>query len=362
MRVVAESNLRWVSGVDLSHGAGDMFLQEGNAALQFDFNDPQRLEITGIALSPTMDMRIAIQEHPSAVPSCTDPVGAPNPACKSNYPPPMGNPVPGSVWTVEPWVLEHIIARAGLHRYGNRVFPVPADPDPIQCYFTFNMQCNLGTTIGKGGDPPGWMEFVHSGFFQDIDVPDPQFLWELLNEVAQVGLHDPDGDGFPDIPEGQAQPVYPLYGVPIGLTGQEIVDQMRPTLQSQAAEISDAILGRFWVNNDAIDFYYRRADPAGEPYLYFVAESDLRADPDDPGTMKPYTYARPGFFMDPDLSEKVSKTDIPGIDDTEHEKYQLPPGETILYMQDDEDVVYEVRFFVPESGDPQEIVAQVSRL
>jgi hypothetical protein len=357
MRVVAESNLRWVSGVDLSIGAGDMFLQEADAALTFDFNDSQKMQIEGVADNPTVDMRLAVNELPGVVPSCTDP---PDPECRMNLPPPLGTPVGnGTVWTIQPFFLESIVGRSGLLTYGGRTFS--------ECYFVFNGECQFGVDIGQGGDPSGWTVFTSNILIgqppDPITPPVPQYIWELLTEVSQVALHDPTGDGVPDIPEGQATPIFALHGVPIGLTGPEIIAQMRPTLQSQSEFISDTILGRYWKNNDDLDFYYHRATPRGAPHLYFVDETDLRADPADPDTIKPYTYANPGFFTSPDLSpsSKVSAKVITGIDDTTHEKYQLPIGETVLYMQDDEGVLYEVTFFVPE-GDPVLITADVERL
>jgi len=350
MRVVAESNLRWVSGVDLSEGSGDMFLREGDAALAFDFNDPQRLEIQGIAPNPTVDMRFSMRELPALVPSCTD-----APACHANQP---GSPVgAGTVWTLSPWLLEPIVAQAGLLSYGDRVFE--------QCFLTFNNQCQTGVYIGQNGAPPGWTVFLNTISFggQEIEVPEPQHIGELLTEVAQVAVHDPTGDGISDIPEGQATPVFALQGVSIGLTGEELVAQMRPTLQSQSQFIADTILGRYWKNNDALDFFYRRAEPSGDAYLYFVGEDDLRPDPADPNQPRPYTYEKPGFYSSPDLAEasKVSAREIAGVDDTTHEKYRLPAGASVLYMQDDAGTIYEVRFFVPDR-DEREITADVNEV
>ena len=350
MRVVADSNLRWVSGIDLSTGAGDMYLREGDAVLTFDFNDPQKLQITGINDNPTVDMRFQLRELTGVVPSCTD-----VPACKSNYPPPMGNPVgSGTVWTQEPWLLEPIVGGAALFTYGTRVFS--------KCYLTLNPNCLVGVDIGTGGNPPGWTVFTNS--VGGVSVPPPQFLWELLTEVAQVAVHDPTGDGMPDIPEGQAQPIFQLHGVPIGLTGEELIAQLRPTLQGQSAQISSYILGRYWKNNDGLDFYYRRGEPGGVPYLYFVGETDQRPDPSNPDVLRAYSYDKPGFFTSPDLSEasRVSQKIIDNVDDASHEKYRLSTGETTLYMQDDARDIYEVRFFVPEGADPVEIVARVKRL
>ncbi|WP_438016490.1 hypothetical protein WMF18_37630 [Sorangium sp. So ce315] len=349
MRVVAESGLRRVSGIDLSKGGGDMFLREGDAPLRFDFNDPQKLQVQGIAPNPTVDMRISIREHDGIVPSCVE-----VPACKSNLPAtPVGT---GTVWTLAPFLLEPIVAKAAFLTYGEREFSA--------CYFRLSGTCRVGVDIGQGGEPRGWTIFTDRVSDPPPPTPEPQFLWELLTEVGQVAIHDPTGEGMPDIVEGKAQPVFALPSVGIGLTGEEIVTELRQTLQGQSTLIAEIILGRYWVNNDALDFFYSRGEPGGAPTLYFVAEGDLR--PSDQGADAPraYTYERPGFFTSPDLDEgsKVSKKELDGLADTAHEKYRLPTGETTLYMQDDEAAVYEVRFHVPDTSDPVEITADVKRL
>ncbi|XXY54585.1 hypothetical protein WME91_25980 [Sorangium sp. So ce269] len=350
MRVVAESGLRRVSGVDLSKGGGDMFLREGDAPLRFDFNDPEKLQVNGIAQAPTVDMRISLRELPTRVPPCIE-----TPACKANSPDmPIGT---DTVWTVAPYLLEAIVGKAAYLTYGDR--------QPFSgCYFRLSGTCRVGVDIGNGEEPRGWTVFNGNISSPPPRVPDPQFLWELLTDVAQVAIHDPTGDGPRDIEEGNAQPVFALPGVGIGLDGDEIVTELRQTLQGQAKEIAEIILGRYWVNNDTLDFFYGRGAPGGAPYLYFVAEDDLR--PSDQGSDAPrdYAYDKPGFFTSPDLDEasKVSKKELDGLADTTHEKFQLPPGDTTLYMQDDEAAVYEVHFHVPDTSDPVEITADVKRL
>ncbi|WP_441290021.1 hypothetical protein ACSRUE_05005 [Sorangium sp. KYC3313] len=352
MRVVAESGLRRVSGVDLSQGGGDMFLRDGDAPLRFDFTDPEKLQISGIAPTPTIDMRISLRELPAKVKACIE---ADAPACKENRPDmPVGS---NTVWSTPPFMMEHIVGKAAYLTYSERV-PFTG------CYFRLSGTCRVGVTIGQNGDPRGWTAFTDLVSDQPPPIPPSQFFWELLTEVGQVAIHDPTGDGSPEIPEGAAQPVFALHNVGIGLTADEIVADLRPTLQSQASEIAEIILGRYWVNNDALDFFYGRGAPDGAPTLFFVAEDDLRPSDQSSEAPRAYTYESPGFFTSPDLSEasKVSTKDLDGVDDTTHEKYRLPPGETTLYMQDDEGAVYEVRFYVPESDDPVEITADVEKL
>jgi hypothetical protein len=328
MRVVAASNLRRVQGIDLSSGAGDMFVKEGRAPLSFDFEDPEKLLIDGIAGTPTVDMRFAVTETKGFVPSCAGDV-----ACR-------------------PYSLESIVTEAARLTYHDRAYH--------RCYLELGASCLVGVDIGGEGSRPGWAVFTNS--IQGVSVPEPQTIWDLLASVAQVALHDPNGDGAPDIPEGGAAPVFALRGVPIGPSGAELVAEMRPMLQSQADTIAEVIAGRFWENNDDLDFYLVPAPEGGRPFLAFVASSDLRPDPDDPEAPKPYRYERPGFFSSPDLAEpsRLSSRVIAGVTESEHEKYEIEPGELVLYAEDDARDVYEIRLFVPED-EPLEMVVDIEK-
>jgi hypothetical protein len=365
MRVVSDSGLRRVAGINLAKGAGDMYVRTADAPLTFDFTDPAKLQISGLSPNPTIDMRFAMREFSGFVPSCTD-----VPACKTNLPAPLGAPVGmGTVWTLPPFFLEPIVTRAAMETYNKK-------PAFAKCYLNDGNTppvCQTSIDIGTSPDPVGWMVFYNNFGFggQVIPVPKPQFLWELLTEVAQVAVHDPAGDGSGagapaanNIAEGAAEPVYALRGVNIGMTADDILAKLRPTLQSQAADIADIILGRYWLNNDPIDFYYGREAPGAEPYLYFVAETDLRPDDQASTTPRPYRYTKPGFFSDPGLADsaRVSSKTVNGVADTAHEKYKLPRGASTLYMQGDDGAAYRVDFYVPAKGDPVEISAEVTKL
>ncbi|MCU0686596.1 MAG: hypothetical protein MUF34_30840, partial [Polyangiaceae bacterium] len=111
MKVVSDSGLRRVAGINLAKGGGDMYLRDGDAPLRFDFNDPAKLQISGLAPAGTIDMRFAMRELGSAVDSCTDEPGCPGlptcpavPSCKTNLPPPAGTPLPGTVWSLAPFL------------------------------------------------------------------------------------------------------------------------------------------------------------------------------------------------------------------------------------------------------------------
>lgn len=367
MIATAESNLRRVDGIDASVGAGEMFVSLDEAPLAFHFDDPELVKFEGLADVPTVDMRMRITELPKTVPACED-----EPDCKTNAP---GDSAGIQyVWSQERWSFEYIVAAASHAAYNTRVFD--------HCYVNFD-PCLAQVSIGAG-NPPGWSVFKTD--FQSVKVPKPQFLWELLLTIAQTSTHDfecqdtpdydldgnkteiiacagpndadPGNDPDLEIEEGGMAPVFALKKVPLGLTAQDLIDKLRPTMQTQAAKIADALAGAYWKNNARLDFYYRRGDD-GVPYLYFVGPSDKRPSAGDPDQLGEYLYQKPGFFADAALTQKLSNTTIPGVADTEHEKLKLPGGGTTLYMQDEDGDTYRLDFTV---NDPLEVVVRVTRM
>ena len=81
------------------------------------------------------------------------------------------------------------------------------------------------------------------------------------------------------------------------------------------------------------DFYYYRStagDQEAGDFLFFIDEGDIRQDASG-HAVRPYAYAHPGFFRDPDLRERLSSTDdVDG--DTVHEKVHVQPG-SVVYAE-----------------------------
>jgi len=343
MEVEASSNLRLLDGIDLSVGKDymstvvDLVGPSYDDELEFDFADPAKFKISGIADDPRVDMRFAVREAPTFINSC-----AGDSACKQNLPENaelVKAMWPGSAWAIDPWLLESIVATGGRIKYRDRVFK--------KCYEVL-FSCALGAEV-RIGDPPGWAVF--DVFLNLGNPPKDQYVWELINEVAQVALHTPPSG---DIAEGKANVEFTLFGIPIGLSGPQIADAVRPYLQAQAGKISKQLLGDYKKNNGALDFYYRRGAD-GLPYLFFVTPDDL-AD----GTPADF-HKNPGFFSCPGVGPdcKVSSQEIDGAGDTSHEKLRLPAGDTTLYMQDDTGATYRATFSVP-AGDAAEISVRIA--
>jgi len=344
MTVSAESNMRLLDGVDLSAGKGYMSTVVDTVGptyedeLEFDFEDPERFKITGVVESPTVDMRFSVYEHPSFIDSCVE-----NDACKENLPENLDLVKmnwPTSAWAIEPWLLEHMVVRGARYRFGERIFD--------KCYALCAAHVHIGPDEDYPNNPPGWSVF--DILFDLGNPPKAQFIWELINEVAQVALHTPP---YGDIPEGMGDVAFTLSQIPIGVSGSSISEAARPYLQEQASKLSDLILGDYWKNNDPVDFYYRRGADS-TPYIFFVGQSDLA-----PGSA--YNYASPGFFSCPELSPecKLSSLEIDGAGDTTHEKLYLPEGNTEVFLSDDTGAVYRARFNVV-SPNAAEITVRVS--
>jgi hypothetical protein len=340
MRVIGESNLKIVDGVDLDAGEkgflSTVFDTTGPAfddEVEFDFNDPNKFNIFGLADEIRIDLKIRVTEDPAFVPACTQA------GCVMNMP---GAPVgSNTVWRQDRWEFEYNVADAALRQYGNLRFSKE--------YRILGGLIRAATIeIGQNGNPPGWIQY--STFAGLGSPPAAQYVWETIMEIAQVALHNPPG--VPAIPEGQANPGAVLFDVDLGLTGAQAEERIRPFLQAQRSLVSEFILGDFKKNNQPLEFFYGRASD-NQPYLFFTTADDLPE-----GTA--YPFDKPGFFRDPGLTDKASSTAQPGVGDDTHEKLRLSPGETVVYVQDATLAVHRLRFVV-DAADESEIEVFASR-
>ena len=295
-----------------------MFISFGSAPLSFDFENPRAFEVQGIVDEPTIDIRLAIDEAPQ-VQGC-----AADPQCR-------------------PYFLGNIVHDAAKDAYVGREYH--------NCHVSFAAGCLVGIDIGKQNGEAGFTTFTNS--LRNVKTPPPQLLWDLLTDVAIVQLHDPNGDGVPDIMQGKARSSFTLRGVPLGIRGSDLVEQMRPVLQSQERQIAEIIVGKYWQHNDDLDAFVMPGPSAERPYLFFVAPSDKRPDPMNIALTKTYEYRRPGFFSRPDLSEssRLSRRTIPEFKDTEHEKLALTSGLQVVYAEDDQGGIHELTIFVAKAKD-----------
>lgn len=279
----------------------------------FDFSEPDWLQIEGLPEALTLEeLTMVIYENDQFIPGGT-----------SREPVPLGS---SPVWQSPPWEFEHLIADTARFK---------AADIPAHC-----------TAYGPAGevDPPfeavtvcidatAWTEItVDESVILENPPPAPSYFWDILLEVAQTRIHD---DG---IAEGAADMELTITDVPIGITTEQLVAQVRTNLEANPAglvELAEELTAN--AAGDA-DFYYYvpTVDEPGEvdgDYLYFITPADIRDD-EQGNPVRPYSYAVVGFFADPALTEKISAT-TPIDGDVTHEKVRIEPGMT-LYMKDDQ--------------------------
>ncbi|MCY0986209.1 acetyltransferase [Nannocystis sp. ILAH1] len=272
----------------------------------FDFSDPDWIRVEGLSKDLTIsEMTVRVLEDDTFVPGGD-----------AREPLPTGN---SPAWDLPPWLFERLIAEMARRRTVEGIGP--------HCD-----EYKLGTDVVAFEacvDATGWTEMTT---FTDVgNPPPPAYLWDLLSEVAQVRLHDGG------LAEGDADVEFTLTDIVIPLDQAAIVKQIKANLERNP----EALIGITEQLNDNADgdadFYYFKPAPAaggeGGDYLFFVTEADLRKDGDGLPA-RPYEYERPGFFADPELTDKrSSKADIEG--DTTHEKVRVAPGD-VLYVEDDD--------------------------
>lgn len=300
MGLTMDSHLEVYDGLDLSLGKGYLVASTGDLPVSLDFLDPERFTIEGLVDQPVVDLRLALQESPRTAEPCT-----PDNTCQGNLP---GAPVNAeSVWSLEPWTIEHVVADAARREHEARVYTAR--------YTVFFVPV-VTIRIGQGDTPPGWIDY---DVLLDIgNPPTPQYLWELLLEVAQQNLHTWDTY---QIDEGASNPAFSLTEVPTGLSAVEAEAAVRETLQEQAGTIAEALFGDYRKNSDPVDMIYART-PDGTPALQFVSAHDRSAQ----GTP---SHEVVGFFADEALTQRVS-VEIGG-----RHVWVPAAGTTTLYAQDD---------------------------
>ncbi len=308
-----QSNLVQYDAVDLSRASKDFFfLLDGERVLDFNVLEDE-FSVVGLKDEPTVDLRIQIAEHPGAsmLLAGTSQTAAPDPDNPGFY---RGN---SQGYGVSPWFFEHSTIEIG-YRMLSKLAPET------------NYKRTLRYDAGSIKDAAvinwdrGWVNITVAGGV--APTPPPMYAWDLLMEVAQVRLHD---NG---VPEGQADMAFTLDNLSVGLTADELVERLRPRLAEQETELSELFVGDMGLAKSNADIFYA-AKPGEVGALMFRAPNDSEED---------YPYTTPGFFSDPELTDKVSTTDeVGGIDDPEHEKVPATLGAT-YYVSDEASDVFAV--------------------
>jgi hypothetical protein len=320
MYVKANLNALPYKGVDLTNSyVASVNSTDSQVGQVFDFSDPDWMRIDG--LKDTLEiaeMTVRILENDTFVPGgdTKDPL-------------PLGN---SPAWALPDWEFERLIIEMARKR--TEMIGEHCD------------EYELGTGVQAFKacvDATGWTEMTT---FTDIgNPPPPAYFWDVLAEVAQVRLHDPASPGGSPIPEGEADVEFTLKNIQIPLDEAAILEAIKSNLASDPAALAD-ITEQLNNNSDGdADFYYYRPSNAavGDDYLFFVTEDDLRLDAEG-APVRPYAYARPGFYADAALTKKLSATAAITGDtttDTTHEKLKVSPGQTV-FVEDDAGHVFQI--------------------
>jgi hypothetical protein len=296
----------------------------------FDFEDPNWMRVDGLAQGePTIEsMTLQVMEAPTFVRGGTSPVPAG-----------IGNSLG---WALPSWTLEQVLlgaARGAFNELNSSVaYAASGETDPL---FSASVVNGFQTLVVRGGLG---------------SPPQSSYVWDLLLEVAQVRLHDGG------LKEGEGNVAFTVQNIPLGTTSTELEQRVKNNLRanpSSLLELTESVLAS---TTGAADFYYYRAAPENAPaqqgdWLFFVIAGDI-ADDLEGKPVRAYSYARPGFFADAALSQKVSS--LVALDgDTEHEKVRLDDHPQ-LFVQDDTGAVF--RLSRGDKPSPNRIDLDVERV
>jgi hypothetical protein len=314
-----KSNLVQYDAIDLSRRAKDfMFLLEGERVLDFDV-ETSDFAVVGLADEPTVDLRFKLLEHPAFRVAGAGREVAPDADDPGFY---RGN---GQGFSADSWLFEHIAVESGYRSY-HRAFESAGFQRELR-YDASSIDDAAVVNWNRG-----WVSIETAGGIGD--PPPPLYAWDLLMEVAQVRLHDSG------LSEGEANMAFSLENLSIGLTAQELIDKLRPKLAEQETELSELFVGDLGLAASGADLFYVPAS-GKEGALLFRAPGDSEAE---------YTYAKPGFFRDQALTQKVSSTSAAGgVSETEHEKVVAKVGAS-YFAADELGNVYRIELVERDGG------------
>ena len=297
LTVTGTSNLVQWEGIDLSSGKSWLFAKApGVEVVVLDFLDPETFSLSGLADEPEVDLNVLIVEHPTFISGGTQKGGN----LEDGFA--KGN---GPVWSVNPWTSEYMVTDAIFHAtrdlYAGSGYQkswshdVGSIPNAATIHWDHGW-VTVNTVAGIGSPPK------------------PAYWWDVVLELTQVRMHD-------GLAEGEADLHLPLPGVRVPLTAEQLVDSMRPVLESQKAELSEAMVGDHSSYESPCDVFLVTGED-GQPYLYYVRDEDI------PGSTALHAFA--GFYEDSGLTTKRSTTASLGSGDTLHEKIHVDgDGETV---------------------------------
>ncbi|WP_235880373.1 acetyltransferase [Polyangium aurulentum] len=333
MTVKVTANALPYKGIDASHASvASVNAVPGQIERIFDFSDPEWMKIEGLPPEMKIDeMTMSIVENDAYLPGGT-----------SRDPLPAGN---SPVWSAAPWDLERVLAEtgrritAGIAPHCTVYSPAGNVPEPLRA-------------VEVCIDSTGWVEIrVDPSVILDEPPLRPSYFWDMLLEVAQARMHDGG------LAEGGADVAIQVRDVAVGTKTDVLLQRIRENFEKDPALLLGMVEVLTASTVGDADFYYVQPEGGREDWLFFVAPEDLRKN-EEGEPVRSYGYARPGFFADPGLTQKVStRESVDG--DTAHEKVRIGPG-TRLHIEDAEGQRYAIK--VGEKPSPHRVSLTVTRL
>lgn len=331
--LTARTNLQEFEGVDASADTKDVFFvaPEGQV-LEFDFLDPETFDVIGLVDEPAINLRYLCNEYRAFLAAGTEEgVGE---EIIPGFP--VGN---SAAWDIDPWFIERVVAEAAYTRYA-------------ELYAAAGYSREFRYSTGAIDDAAvaswnrGWLDIRTAGGIGN--PPSPVYIWDTLNEVAQVRLHDGG------LREGEANVAIELTNIPVGLDSEALIEALRPSLEEQQEDLSSLLIGTSALSTSNVDLFYvadERPDRTG--YLFFVAPEDVEGE---------YGYSRPGFYSDSVLAQKISSTGpTDGIADSIHEKVPVSEGSRVFFA-DDEGTIFRMDVVSASSEGVDVLVSRVGEL
>jgi len=342
MTMTATSNLAWHDGVRLGSGVAasksyialvvDKTGPTFDDVLEFEFLDPKKFQISGLASNPTTHITMKVTEHPGWAN-----IG------NSRFPLPKGN---GAAWKLQPWMLEYTLAdaawrfyknhRAGCDyckgsKYGALLYEVPViglDEAEIVVGRQGYRKSSGGSPenfASLSPNPAGWMRIWT--LFGLGSPPKPQYVWDMILEVSQRRLLDGG------VTQGTGNARFSVKNVPVGITASSMKVALIPSLQAQKAKLSYLLMGKT-TQAAPLDFWLMKGND-GELRLAFVA-------PSDPLPTANNQHKKRGFYAEAALADKISTTKDGGSGDGVHEKLAVGDGPKTVYCMDSGGDIYRI--------------------
>jgi hypothetical protein len=305
------SNLAQYDAVDLSRASKDyLFLLEGERVLDFNVLTDD-FSAVGLVDEPAIDLDFTLRESAINCRAGSNRMAAPDTSDPGFF---RGD---GQGFAQPKWLFENIAAEAG-YRLFHRKYEAMS--------FAKVDRYDAGSIMNAAvlAWDHGWVTITTAG---GIGAPPPPlYVWDFLMEVGEARLHD---EG---VAQGAGDMAFPLRQLPIGLTADQLVEKLRPKLNEQEDKLSELLVGDAGLASSKADIYYVPSAQGGA--LLF------RLPADGSGGV---SYAKPGFFSDAQLTQKVSSTAAGfGVMDGTHEKVEAKVG-AVYYAQDEDGMTYQLK-------------------